>query len=191
MEREDRPRTAMFPRPWRAMSHVLHVLVWIRSTKNKRMTITLSGIIWTAMLTFAKVTNPAHGTLGMTGMPACSGTPSTCTASVTYTPTTDYTGADSFTFRVNQAGQLGVNQWHHSITVSKTAGSVTRLAGTDRFGTSAAIAPRTSAPASPSSTSPTASTSPTPSRVPPWPASRAARSGSSRARASRRLSRPS
>jgi PKD repeat protein len=42
-------------------------------------------------LTFAVVSSPSHGTLGTVSS----------TGVVTYTPTTDYVGADSFTFKVN------------------------------------------------------------------------------------------
>lgn len=52
-------------------------------------------------LTFAIVTPPAHGALGAPGSPNCVGNPSTCTASVTYSPAANYNGADSFTFKVN------------------------------------------------------------------------------------------
>ena len=52
-------------------------------------------------LTFAIVTNPLHGTLGSIGTVTCSGTPSSCSAPVTYTPAADYGGSDSFTFKVN------------------------------------------------------------------------------------------
>ncbi len=52
--------------------------------------ITLSGTdVEGDALTFAVVTMPSHGTLSGTG------------ASLTYTPDTDYTGSDSFTFRAN------------------------------------------------------------------------------------------
>jgi VCBS repeat-containing protein len=50
-------------------------------------------------LTFSVGTGPAHGSLGSVGTPSCGGT--TCTASVTYTPDANYTGPDSFTYRVN------------------------------------------------------------------------------------------
>jgi hypothetical protein len=52
-------------------------------------------------LTFSVVASPTHGTLSAIGAPVCSGTPSTCTASVTYTPAANYNGPDSFTFKAN------------------------------------------------------------------------------------------
>ncbi|HZM42861.1 MAG TPA: tandem-95 repeat protein [Acidimicrobiales bacterium] len=54
-------------------------------------------------LTFSVVTGsgPSHGALGPIGTPACSGgTPNACSAAVTYTPTGNYNGPDSFQFRV-------------------------------------------------------------------------------------------
>ncbi len=56
----------------------------------------------TCELSFSIVTGPAHGTLGSIGGAACaSGSPNTDSASVTYTPTTGYSGPDSFTYKVN------------------------------------------------------------------------------------------
>ena len=56
----------------------------------------------TCELTFSIVSGPAHGTLGSIGGAACaSGSPNTDSASVTYTPTTGYSGPDSFTYKVN------------------------------------------------------------------------------------------
>jgi hypothetical protein len=52
-------------------------------------------------LTFAIVTPPSNGSLGAIGSPSCAGSPSSCTASVTYTPTANVSGSDSFTFKVN------------------------------------------------------------------------------------------
>ena len=55
-------------------------------------------------LTFAIVSspNPLHGSLGAIGAPSRSGaTPNVCTASVTFTPTANYNGPASFTYKVN------------------------------------------------------------------------------------------
>jgi Big-like domain-containing protein/immunoglobulin I-set domain protein len=52
-------------------------------------------------LSFAIVSGPSHGSLGSIGTPNCSGTPSSCSASVDYTPNANYNGADSFTFKTN------------------------------------------------------------------------------------------
>ena len=69
-------------------------------TTDTAKTITLSGTDDEGTtLSFSKVTNPAHGTLGTISTPSCSGT--TCTATVVYTPATGYIGTDQFTFRVH------------------------------------------------------------------------------------------
>ena len=69
-------------------------------------------------LTYTKLTNPAHGTLTGTA------------PSLTYTPSTGYTGSDSFTFKVND-GNVDSNIATISITIS--------TAGTDKFGIKRAI----------------------------------------------------
>jgi hypothetical protein len=52
-------------------------------------------------LTFSIVNPPVRGTLGSFSGLSCSGNPSTCHVNVTYTPSQDYNGSDSFTFKVN------------------------------------------------------------------------------------------
>ena len=59
-------------------------------------------------LTFSIVASPTKGSLGTIGTPDCTTIPNTCTATVTYTPTADANGADSFTFRAND-GQADSN----------------------------------------------------------------------------------
>jgi hypothetical protein len=54
-----------------------------------------------ANLTFAIVTPPTKGTLGPIGAVSCTGSPATCTATVSYTPAACATGPDSFTYRAN------------------------------------------------------------------------------------------
>jgi len=54
-----------------------------------------------ANVAFSIASGPSHGSLGALGTPSCSGTPSTCTATVTYSPETNYNGSDSFTFTTN------------------------------------------------------------------------------------------
>jgi hypothetical protein len=52
--------------------------------------------------TFTIVAGPAHGTLGSIAVDPCViASPNTETASVTYTPTGNYNGLDSFTYKVN------------------------------------------------------------------------------------------
>ncbi len=78
----------------------------VTTTKNIAKTITLAGSdVEGSTLTYAIVTPPAHGTLS--GMPP----------NVTFTPTTDYTGPDSFTFKVND-GLLDSPPATVSITVT-------------------------------------------------------------------------
>jgi hypothetical protein len=56
----------------------------------------------TCELTFSIVSAPTHGGLGSIGPLACAaGSPNDDTASVVYTPTSGYTGPDSFTYRVS------------------------------------------------------------------------------------------
>ena len=52
-------------------------------------------------LTFSIVGSPSSGGLSAIGLPDCTTTPNTCTATVTYTPTLNSTGLDSFTFKAN------------------------------------------------------------------------------------------
>ncbi|HEY2387465.1 MAG TPA: Ig-like domain-containing protein [Candidatus Binatia bacterium] len=53
-------------------------------------------------LAFAIVTSPAHGTLGTLGAAACGvGTPNRDSATVVYTPASDFGGSDTFTYRAN------------------------------------------------------------------------------------------
>ena len=54
-------------------------------------------------LTFSIVSGPTNGSLGSIGAPSC--TDFACTASVTYTPGTNYNGSDSFAFKVKDGTQ--------------------------------------------------------------------------------------
>jgi VCBS repeat-containing protein len=122
----------------------------VSTAKNTALPITLSGSdIDSAALTFSIVTNPANGTLGSIGTPSCtpSGSGSNCTASVTYTPTTNFTGSDSFTFRVNDGalnstaatvtvsiGNTAPAANGQSQTTAEDAAKVITLSGTDANG---------------------------------------------------------
>jgi hypothetical protein len=77
-------------------------------------------------LTYTVVTNPAHGTLTGTA------------PNLTYTPTTGYTGADSFTFKAND-GKVDSNVATVSITV-EAAGAKTFSGSAVNSGTGSALA---------------------------------------------------
>jgi Ca2+-binding RTX toxin-like protein len=91
----------------------------VSATEDTTKTITLSASDADGnVLTLAKGTGPAHGTLGALGPVSCSGaTPNVCTADVVYTPIADYNGADSFTFTAND-GTVGSAAATVSITVA-------------------------------------------------------------------------
>jgi hypothetical protein len=59
-----------------------------------------------ASVTFTIVSPPAHGALSAVVPDPCTpaGSGATCTATVTYTPDGNFSGTDSFTFRVNDGG---------------------------------------------------------------------------------------
>ncbi|HEY5884521.1 MAG TPA: DNA/RNA non-specific endonuclease, partial [Pyrinomonadaceae bacterium] len=57
----------------------------------------------TTPLTFSIVTSPTNGVLGSVGATSC--VDLECSATVTYTPGTNYNGSDSFTFKVNDGTQ--------------------------------------------------------------------------------------
>ena len=82
---------------------------------NTAFAITLSGTDANGdALTFAIATPPINGTLGAIGTPSC--TAGSCTASVTYTPAANYSGAESFTFTVND-GTVNSSAATVSITI--------------------------------------------------------------------------
>ncbi len=82
----------------------------------KLITLTASDIDGDA-LTFALGSGPSNGTLGALGASSCTGTaPKSCSATVTYTPGTNYNGADSFKFTVND-GTVDSNIATVNITV--------------------------------------------------------------------------
>jgi endonuclease G len=71
-------------------------------------------------ITFSIVNGPTNGSLGAIGAPSC--TQFACSATVTYTPGSNYNGSDSFTFKVSD----GTNNSNTS-TVSITINSVNDL----------------------------------------------------------------
>ena len=75
----------------------------VSTNEDTAKTITLSGTDQDDnSLTFAIGTSPTKGTLGPIGAVTCTGTaPKTCTADVVYTPNSNFSGSDSFTFTAN------------------------------------------------------------------------------------------
>jgi hypothetical protein len=108
---------------------------------NTAGTVNLSGSDpETCQLTFAIVTGPAHGSLGSITNNACvAGSPNTDTATVTYTPTTGYSGADSFTYTVND-GTATSTPATASLTVSpNTAPTANPTSKTTAFNTAGTV----------------------------------------------------
>ncbi len=101
--------------------------VSVSTAQNTAKGVTLTGHdVEDCNLTFTITGNPTHGTLGSIGANACAaGSPNTDTGSVTYTPTSGYTGSDSFTFKVTDGSAQDSTDATVSITV--TGGSPTTL----------------------------------------------------------------
>ena len=92
------------------------------SQKNTLVGITLTASdAETCDLAFSIVTGPSNGSLSAITNNACLGAgPYTASASVTYTPTADFIGSDSFTYKVND-GASDSNTATVSIAVTEQA----------------------------------------------------------------------
>src|SRR5215218_8291523 len=91
----------------------------VSTNEDTAKTITLTGSDPDGNnLSFSTTTQPAHGSLGTIGTPVCDASAKTCSADVTYAPTADYFGADSFKFRVNDGT---VNSTEATVTIDVTA----------------------------------------------------------------------
>ena len=122
--------------------------------QNTPKAITLSGSdsdSGDCELTFSIVSIPANGSLGSISNNACvAGTPNTDSATVTYTPNQDFTGSDSFTYKVND-GTVDSAPATVTITVTSTGGGgiVLRSAASGtNTGTTTLVLPRPSGTAS-------------------------------------------
>lgn len=89
------------------------------TNEDTAKTITLSGSdAEQCELAFSMVSGPTNGSLGAIANNTCtSGSPSTDTATAVYTPNSNYSGSDTFTYRVND-GTLDSNTATVSITVN-------------------------------------------------------------------------
>ena len=95
----------------------------------KIITLTANDIDSTG-LTFVVVNGPSHGSLGTIGSSSCTvqGRGSICTANVTYTPSANYHGPDSFIFSATD-GQASSSPATVSITVNAVNDAPTANAG--------------------------------------------------------------
>ncbi|MDQ1713087.1 MAG: large repetitive protein [Frankiaceae bacterium] len=80
-------------------------------------------------LTFTIVTGPIHGALSAQSGPTCSAAiPSHCTATILYTPTGNYHGGDSFTYKTNDGLADSATNGTVTITVTQVNDTPTDIA---------------------------------------------------------------
>jgi hypothetical protein len=76
--------------------------VGVTTPEDRNKNITLTGSDYQSTVVFELLSSPVHGALIGPGNPTCGGVgPIVCTAIVQYQPTSNYSGPDSFTYRVN------------------------------------------------------------------------------------------
>ncbi len=93
----------------------------VSTNEDTPVVITLNGAdADSASLSFSIVVTPTNGALGIVAAPNCavSGAGSNCSATVTYTPGANFTGSDSFTFKVTDGGVDSNTAATVSITVA-------------------------------------------------------------------------
>ncbi len=98
----------------------------VSTPQDTALGITLAGSdVETCSLAFSIVSAPTHGALGAIGSTGCvAGSPNSDTAPVQYTPTTGYSGPDSFTYRVSDGTDFSAPATV-SITVSAPGSGIT------------------------------------------------------------------
>lgn len=109
----------------------------VSTSEDTAVDITLSASdLDSPTLSFAVVTGPAHGSLGVMSAPGCvvTGSGSICRVTITYRPASHYFGPDSFTFKADD-GALNSNIATVNITVNHVNHPPTANAGGPYSGT--------------------------------------------------------
>jgi VCBS repeat-containing protein len=102
----------------------------VTTNEDTLKTITLSGTDADGdSLTFSIASGPSHGSLGSLGVVSCAA--NTCTVDVDYTPASNFNGADSFTFTVND-GQADSSTATVDITVDAVNDAPSFTKGADQ-----------------------------------------------------------
>jgi PKD repeat protein len=102
--------------------------VSVSTTQDTSKIVTLTGHdVEDCTLTFTPTgPGPSHGTLGSISNASCTpGSPNTDTATITYTPTSGYTGSDSFTYKVTDTAPFDSSD--ATVTVTVNAASPTTI----------------------------------------------------------------